>query len=90
MLALTSSAAYRSRSDPATATCNTRVPLREENPVNIGVRDMELLADSAQNRHVQSTNAGCLLGLWWKHLLGSRDVTGHNREACLYIGADSS
>ena len=38
--------------DGATGRWNTRVPLCEENPVNIGVRDMDLLADSAQNRHI--------------------------------------
>ena len=40
-----------------------RVLLCEENPENIGVRDMELLADSAQNRHIQCIIAeGCPLG----------------------------
>lgn len=49
--------------DAATGMCNIRVPLREESPVNIGVRHRALLAGSAQNRHVQSASAGCLLGL---------------------------
>ena len=76
--------------DAATRMCNTSVLLREENPVDIGVRNRELLADSAQNRHAQSIIAGCPLGLWWEHLLGSCDVTGHNREAYVEVDADSS
>ena len=64
MLALMYSVERKSRKKTVRREHGTqRVLLCEENPENIGVRDMELLADSAQNMQVQSIIVeGCPLG----------------------------
>lgn len=63
MLALTYSVERKSRTRRCDRNMEHKGSCSVKNPVNIGVRGMELLADSAQNMHVQSIIVeGCLLG----------------------------